>query len=230
MCRDKAHGGRRCPDTAEKRQAHNLRRRNRRIVVKAHNLVHVEGEWTGNHPIDIASPTVAKAFVIAVQSHKGVKRISGEPYINHPLRVAQRLQHAGFKDDVVAVALLHDAVEDSDLTLEDLAKHGFSEHIVSGVDSVTKRKGEDYPTAVKRASAHPIGRLVKLSDNLDNSSPEQISPLDPQRQVRAKAKYAAVRGLLLREVTSGQASAHRISVKVAASTLKGIFTYTPQTA
>jgi (p)ppGpp synthase/HD superfamily hydrolase len=213
MCRSGSHNGeaRRCKQDPAKIIQRNGHRRTRHALVVAKKIIDdvletPNGErWLGELTINLSHPLVAKAFAIAVKSHKGTDRINGEPYINHPLRVAKRLQDNGFNEEVVVVALLHDAVEDSALTLGGLRRFGFNERIVSGVDSVTKRAGEDYPDAVKRASKHPIGRLVKLSDNLDNSSESQIEPLSPERQARAIAKYTPARLIILNAIMSNPA-------------------------
>lgn len=205
MCQSKANGGTRC--TINKPVA-NQRRRDRYAVKTAEQMIdqviaEQGSEWTGDVDsigLKISSPLIAKSYALAVKAHSGVKRKSGEVYLNHPLRVAQRLQAEGFNDEVIAVALLHDAVEDSPMTLSDLRRYGFSERVVSGVDSVTKRDGETYEQAIERARKHPIGRLVKLSDNLDNSSDEQLAPFTPERQARQRAKYTPARVILIRSI------------------------------
>lgn len=213
MCRSQSHNGeaRRCKQDPAKISRQNDHRRTRHALVVAKKIIDEVLEtpngkrWLGELSIDLSNALVAKAFAIAVKAHQGTDRINGEPYINHPLRVAKRLQDNGFNEEVVIVAILHDAVEDSDLTLGDLRRFGFNERIVSGVDSVTKRAGEGYPDAVSRASKHPIGRLVKLSDNLDNSSESQIQPLSPERQARAIAKYTPARLHILNVIINNPA-------------------------
>lgn len=201
MCRSKDHGGKRC-------KPNNARRRDRYAVKTAQNTVDAVikehgSEFTGDVAgigLELNSPLVAKAYALAVKAHSGVKRVSGEVYINHPLRVARNLQKAGFNHEVVAVALLHDAVEDSPLTLGGLRRYGFNERIVTGVDSMTKRSGETYQDAILRASKHPIGRIGKLADNLDNSSDEQLAPFTEERQAKQRAKYTPARVFILRSI------------------------------
>lgn len=162
-------------------------------------------EWLGDVEgigLKINSPLIAKSYALAVKYHAGVKRKSGEPYVNHPLRVAQRLQEAGYNSEVVSVALLHDTVEDSELTLGQLRKLGYSERVISGVDSVTKRAGETYPMAIDRARRHPLGRLAKLSDNFDNSSEEQLAPFSEEKRAIQRAKYEPARKQLIFEIRS----------------------------
>lgn len=172
------------------------------------SLDSVDSRYQGDEKYrpSLTSPVVRKAYIIACIAHNGVDRKSGEPYINHPLRVAKHLESLGYNDEVVAVALLHDTVEDSDLTLEDLRKHGFSARVVSGVDSVTKREGEKYVDTIQRASQHPIGRVVKLADNLDNSSVEQLKPFSPEKRAKQISKYKQPRLTLIIAIRVAQES------------------------
>lgn len=195
MCRT---GGPRCELSSESRDTLNKTRRVTYWKKKTDDKFNeLEEEWAGETPLTIDSPVLKHAHKIAVIAHAGVRRKTGDTYINHPLRVAKFLQDKGFNDQVVAVAILHDAVEDSDLTLEDLRdRHGFSQQIIQGVDSVTKRDNEEYDDAMRRAADDPIGRLVKLSDNLDNSSPEQLEFLTPKKRLKAEIKYTEGRQFL----------------------------------
>lgn len=180
----------------------NLKEEDARFRKFSASLKDVDEEWLGDRNLrpDLKNPVVRKAFTLAVLAHKDVRRKSGEPYINHPLRTAKHLERLGYGVDVIATAVLHDAVEDSDLTLDDLRRHGFSERIVAAVDSVTKRPGEEYGQAVLRASQNPIGQLVKLADNLDNSSEEQLKPFSEEKRAKQIRKYSPARGVLIRAI------------------------------
>lgn len=158
------------------------------------NLIAVDEPWKGEEDIRprFTSRTVELAYNVAVKAHKDVVRKNGSPYINHPLRVCNRLikkyrQH--ISEETISVALLHDAVEDSSLTLNDLRIMGFSERIISGVDSVTKRSGESYPDSVSRAALNRDGRWVKLCDNLDNSSSQELQVFDEIKRLKKQRKY-----------------------------------------
>lgn len=107
-----------------------------------------------------------RAMWIADQAHRGQFRRDGNPYVSHPNRVAKSLS----RDDEVVVAYLHDVVEDTDVTLDQLRKFGFTEVQIEAIDSVTKRGGESYLDFVLRAKENPIGRRVKIADIKDNSS------------------------------------------------------------
>jgi (p)ppGpp synthase/HD superfamily hydrolase len=104
------------------------------------------------------------AIALAVEAHRGQVDKSGKPYILHPLRVMFRCQ----TDLERAVAVLHDVVEDTGRTFDDLRAMGFSAEVIAAVDCVTKRDGEGYEAFVERAAANPIARAVKVADLEDN--------------------------------------------------------------
>lgn len=207
MCRAKSHGGngRRCAINTTRsnarRRAQNAVRFSEKVLSE---LAESHGtEWYGDVEgigLKLSSPLVAKSYALAAKYHAGVKRKSGEVYLNHPLRVAQSLQEAGYNEEVVSIALLHDTVEDTDLTLGQLRKLGYSERVISGVDSVTKRDGEDYTETIQRARRHPLGRVVKLADNFDNSSEEQLAPFNEEKRAKQRAKYRPAREILIYEI------------------------------
>src|SRR5574344_1205166 len=86
---------------------------------------------------------VLKAYRKALELHSGVKRVSGEAFITHPLSVAFLLAGYGFDYETVCAALLHDTVEDTSYTLEEL-RHDFGDTIANLVDGVTKMRNSDF--------------------------------------------------------------------------------------
>lgn len=159
-------------------------------------LNEVDERWHGHQRLtpEITEPLVRDAYRIAVHAHRGIDRKNGEPYINHPLRVARRLRN--YSPVIVAIALMHDAVEDSDLTLDDLRSLNMPEGLVRAVDALTKREGEEYMNAVIRAAHNPLARLVKLCDNLDNSSPSQLACFSEEKREKQTLKYRVPRLVL----------------------------------
>lgn len=105
-----------------------------------------------------------QAIALAVEAHRGQVDKNGAPYILHPLRVMLRLE----SDLEKIVGVLHDVVEDSAFTFEDLRQRGYAEEVITALDGVTRRKGESYDEFVTRSQAHPISRQVKLADLEDN--------------------------------------------------------------
>ena len=114
------------------------------------------------------------AIRFAVDAHAGIVDKTGRPSILHPLRV---MQSAYFPDEDVyrIVAVLHDTVEDTDTSLEDI-RAKFGPGVAEAVDAVSRRKGETYRAFIRRAREHPVGRIVKISDIHDNLT----RPLPPE--------------------------------------------------
>lgn len=111
-----------------------------------------------------------KALQIARTAHLGQTDKSGHPYIRHPIAVA-----FAFQDEIhIAVALLHDVVEDTSITLQALREEGFPEDIIEAVDAITRRSGENYADYLNRVKENPIARAVKLQDLEHNMWLERI--------------------------------------------------------
>lgn len=115
--------------------------------------------------------TLERAIAIAATGHAGQVDKGGAPYILHPLKVMLRM--TTLEERIVAV--LHDVVEDCGVSLDDLRKEGFSEDVLSAIESVTKVPGESYEDFVDRAAQNPIGRAVKLADLEENSDLSRIA-------------------------------------------------------
>lgn len=138
---------------------------------------------------------VERAVKIATEAHEGQKRKSGDPYIVHPLAVMQILQDWGMDEDTVIAGVLHDTVEDTELTLEDIKKE-FGETVAFLVDGVTKlgkaRSGmRDLDTYLPQTKDNLLRLLVatgsdirvliiKLADRLHNL--RTLSALPPEKQ------------------------------------------------
>jgi 5'(3')-deoxyribonucleotidase len=120
-----------------------------------------------NHKIvhETSTSTLSRAIEIATAAHKGQKDKSGTDYIQHPIRVMQR----GQTEIEKICGVLHDVVEDSDLTFEDLEKEGFSSEVIAVLRCVTKLSNdEDYDCFIKRVAQNPVAVQVKINDLLDN--------------------------------------------------------------
>ena len=108
---------------------------------------------------------VEMALQLAAKAHKGQYDKAGKDYIEHPKAVAAMLESQEEK----TVAYLHDVIEDTYVTLEDLKKMGFSDKVISAIDAITKRDNEDYEEYIKRVSANDLAKKVKLCDMYHNS-------------------------------------------------------------
>lgn len=125
-----------------------------------------------------------KAYKIARKAHEGQVDKGGRPYINHPLTVAKNVK--GHEEKIVA--LLHDVVEDSNYSLEDIKSFGFSENVVKSIECLTRDKDEDYDNYIKRILSNPIAVKVKIADMEHNSDLSRIPLITEEIRQRVK-KY-----------------------------------------
>lgn len=132
-----------------------------------------------------------KAAKICAFKHAGQRDKTGAAYFQHPMRVAMKCS----TDDEKVVALLHDTIEDTDVTAEYLLSEGFPQYIVDGILSVTKREGENYEDFVARAKENPLGRVVKLHDLEDNLNIFRLTELDTEMASRFNKYLRAYRFL-----------------------------------
>ncbi|WP_064199049.1 HD domain-containing protein [Brevibacillus brevis] len=129
--------------------------------------------------------TLEKAIVIATQAHSGQTDKGDNPYILHPLRIMLKMPTV----KTMIAAVLHDVIEDTEVTTKQLRNEGFSEEIVEAVIALTRDDGETYMEFVRRAKQNPIARLVKLGDLEDNSDLSRIpdpTEKDHERLLRYK--------------------------------------------
>lgn len=136
--------------------------------------------------------TLERAIQIAVKAHAGQIDKAGEPYILHPLRLMFAVN--GTYPRMAAV--LHDVVEDTSITIDNLKAEGFPAEVIEAVQALTKQKGESRIEAAKRASENSISRTVKLADVTDNMDITRISQPTEKDYLRLK-EYEKVRALLL---------------------------------
>lgn len=136
--------------------------------------------------------TLERAIEIAVQAHAGQVDKAGEPYILHPLRLMLAVN--GMYPRMAAV--LHDVVEDSSVTIDNLKAEGFPIEVIEAVQALTKQKGESRIEAAKRASGNPISKAVKLADVADNMDITRIQHPTEKDYLRLK-EYEQVLALLL---------------------------------
>ena len=128
-----------------------------------------------------------KAIKLAFKAHEGQLDRAGLPYILHPLHVAEQMKD----EDTCVIALLHDVIEDTDVTLENLREYGFTEVQVAGVESMTREDDEDYFEYIRDVKKNPLAVKVKLEDLKHNSDVSRmIEVTDRDRQRLDKYKKA----------------------------------------
>lgn len=130
---------------------------------------------------------LARAVELAREAHAGQVDKAGAPYIEHPLRVMAALEGAEAK----MVGVLHDIVEDTEVTLEALREVGFSAAVVRAVDALTKRDGEDYEAYLARVIADPLAVRAKIADMTDNMDLSRI-PSPTEKDRRRLEKYQRI--------------------------------------
>lgn len=135
--------------------------------------------------------TIEKAIRIAAQAHLGQRDKGGAPYILHPLRLMMRME----SEAEMIAAVLHDVVEDSDWTLEQLRGEGFSEEVLRAVDCLTRRGGESYDVFVARALDNAIARRVKIADLEDNMNVKRLGEMTTRDLARIEEYHRAWRAL-----------------------------------
>ena len=143
---------------------------------------------------------ITKAFNFAKQAHKGVRRLSGEPYIMHPIAVAQiACEEVGLGSTSICAALLHDVVEDTDYTTEDLSNI-FGPKIAQIVDGLTKISGgifgeqasaqaENFKKLLLTMSEDIRVILIKICDRLHNMRTLESQPANKQYKIAGETLY-----------------------------------------
>ena len=141
----------------------------------------------------IYTELTVKAMRLAYAAHHGQLDKAGAPYIFHPFHLAEQM------DDEIAccAALLHDTVEDTAVTLEELRRE-FPPAVTDAVALLTHADGADYFDYVRALSVNPVARKVKLADLAHNSDISRMSPADAAREKtrRRLEKYARARAIL----------------------------------
>ena len=127
---------------------------------------------------------LARAIEIASTAHRDQTRKNGDPYVLHPLRLMFQVEG----DLPRMAAVLHDVVEDTDWTLEDLKSEGFPEELIEALDLLTHRDGVPYEEFVMQLATNEIARQVKLADLRDNINLLEIPELSDRGLERAR-KY-----------------------------------------
>lgn len=140
-------------------------------------------------------PTIEETKAWARELHHGQTDKAGQPYVEHVLRVHHRLLNL-FPDastDAEHAALLHDAIEDCDVTADDLRHRGYSEETIRIVEAVTKRADGDQTYAERIENLARSGSMeamkVKIADLSDNSDPERLALLPEKKAISLQRRY-----------------------------------------
>ena len=140
----------------------------------------------------IYTEVTRRAMRLAYRAHHGQLDKGGEPYIFHPMHVAEQMH----TPEETAVALLHDVVEDGGATLEALRAEGFSEEIVEAVRVITRPKQMRYADYILEVGKNPIARQVKIADLRHNMDLSRIGMTEESATEAARARIAKYRAAL----------------------------------
>jgi (p)ppGpp synthase/HD superfamily hydrolase len=157
---------------------------------------------TGFSPLpldELGGWSLAQIAELAADAHAEQLDKAGRPYIEHPFRVARLLADRGEPPLRKALGLLHDAVEDTTVTLSLLAELGLPERLIAGVDALSHRTGEPHEAYYRRVLDNPDAVPVKLADIDDNSGPERLHALESPVRQRLEVKYSRARRFLTTE-------------------------------
>lgn len=126
---------------------------------------------------------------IAFEAHKNQTDKNGIPYIYHPIHLAEQMAD----EKTICVALLHDVVEDTDITFEQLVREGFPDDIIEALKLLTHDDSIQYVDYVKEIKSNPIAAAVKLADLKHNSDLTRLDVIDEKAINRAEKYKKAIR-------------------------------------
>ncbi len=129
-----------------------------------------------------------QAMKLCYEAHQGQVDKSGIPYVFHPIHVAEQMSD----EATTIVALLHDVVEDTDYTLDDLTRMGFDDTVTDALALLTHKKGVPYLEYVAKLKNNPIARAVKLADLRHNSDLSRLDEMDEKAKSRLEKYKAAI--------------------------------------
>ena len=128
------------------------------------------------------------ALKLCFAAHKDQTDKSGIPYVFHPFHLAEQMH----TEETTVVALLHDVVEDSDYTLEDLKKMGFGDGVIEALSLLTHADGVAYMDYVRPIKDNPIAKAVKLADLRHNSDITRLDVVDESARKRREKYLQAI--------------------------------------
>lgn len=139
----------------------------------------------------IYTPMTKKALKLCFEAHRDQTDKSGMPYVFHPFHLAEQMTD----ENTTTVALLHDVVEDTNLTFEDLGNMGFPEQVIDALKLLTHDDRVEYMDYVANIKSNPIAVAVKLADLRHNSDTTRLDSVD-EKALKRVEKYAKAIKLL----------------------------------
>ena len=129
-----------------------------------------------------------KAMKLSFEAHKDQVDKSGIPYVYHPFHLAEQMN----TEETVVVALLHDVVEDTDYTIQDMIEMGFPQSVTDALTLMTHSKNVPYLEYVVKLKENPIAREVKIADLRHNSDVSRLDTVDEKAIARIEKYKMAI--------------------------------------
>jgi (p)ppGpp synthase/HD superfamily hydrolase len=137
---------------------------------------------------------IEKSLAIALEAHTGQVDKASRPYILHPIRVMSKMNN----EIEMSVAILHDVIEDSSLTLEMLKDKGISKEAIEALQHLTKKPNEPYDDFIERVMKNELAVKVKIEDIKDNMNMSRLKTITEKDIQRVHKYHRALRKLLRR--------------------------------
>lgn len=137
----------------------------------------------------IYTPNTKKALKLCFEAHKNQTDKSGLPYVFHPFHVAEQMTD----EKTTIVALLHDVIEDTSYTLQDLRNLGFDEDVLGVLELMTHDKNVPYMDYVAKIKGNAIAKTVKLADLSHNSDLTRLDEINEAALNRVEKYKAAIK-------------------------------------
>lgn len=139
----------------------------------------------------IYTENTKKALALCFEAHKEQKDDSGLPYVFHPFHLAEQMND----EATTVVALLHDVVEDTHYTINDIKEMGFSKEVLDAIKLLTHDKEIPYMDYVRKIKDNPIAKAVKLADMRHNSDTTRLNKIT-EKEIKRARKYTEAIKLL----------------------------------
>ena len=136
----------------------------------------------------IYTPMTKRAMKLCFEAHKDQVDKSGIPYVFHPIHLAEQMQD----EETTIVALLHDVIEDTKYTIDDLRELGFSENILISISLMTHDDTVPYMEYIEQLKKNRIAAIVKRADLIHNSELSRLERIDEKTMIRVKKYKQAI--------------------------------------
>ena len=139
----------------------------------------------------IYTPSTKQAMKLCFKAHKDQVDYNGIPYVFHPIHLAEQMQD----EDSTVVALLHDVVEDTEYTIDDLIAMGFNQSVIEAIRLMTHEDGVEYADYLEEIKKNDLARRVKIADVMHNSDQTRLDVIDEKAR-KWEIKYKKAKEIL----------------------------------